>query len=600
MSFFEELKRRNVVRVGVAYIVASWVILQVTDLVLEGINAPDWVLQTLMYLIALGFFAAVIIAWAYEMTPDGIKREKDIERDASVTSVTAKKLDKITIGLLVLVLVVFAVDRFILKRPGDDPATEIAAVSASSTTTNAENVPAGDSRQSVAVLPFVNMSDDKQNEYFSDGISEELLNVLVRIKSLRVPSRTSSFTFKGSDKKLTEIGRELGVDHILEGSVRKDGDRIRVTAQLIDVRTDTHLWSESYTRELDDIFAVQDEIAQAIVAALRVTLTGSDQQKMARRMTDNVEAYNKYLLGRHLWNKRTGQSLLDATTPFKEAIELDPGFGQAWSALADAYVLIPEYNAGTISDYIPLANEAIQKALAINPASARALTARGYVKSMYEYNVEGALADFERAIDLDPSYATAHQWYGEILAAAGRLDEGLAQMQLAIELDPLAPILHHVAGWLHHWSGNPSDALPFYDATLAIEPNMVGTLGNLVSLYMMLGDYEKARKHVDRFATLFNLDLSPDHAVIDALEDPTQTDRAIKLLLSAEGRQQGVMGDALYFMFLGRPEHALNSIEIGFEAGDAYNIHLNRVILYEPLRDDPRFQAMLEKMNLLP
>ena len=227
---------------------------------------------------------------------------------------------------------------------------------------------------SLLCFPDQDMSDDKQNEYFSDGISEELLNVLVRIKSLRVPSRTSSFTFKGSDKKLTEIGRELGVDHILEGSVRKAGDRIRVTAQLIDVRTDTHLWSDTYTRELDDIFAVQDEIAQAIVAALKVTLTGSDQQTLSTHSTENVEAYNKYLLGRHLWNKRNGQSLLDATTPFKEAIELDPGFGRAWSALADAYVLIPEYNAGTISDYVPLANEAIQKALAINPASARALT----------------------------------------------------------------------------------------------------------------------------------------------------------------------------------------------------------------------------------
>ena len=173
-------------------------------------------------------------------------------------------------------------------------------------------------------------------------------------------------------------------------------------------------------------------------------------------------------------------------------------------------------------------------------------------------------------------------------------------MQLAIDLDPLAPIMHHVAGWLHQWSGDPYDALPFYDATLAIEPNMVGTLGNLIPLYMMLGDYEKARKQVDRFAALLDLDFSPDHAVIDALEDPAKTDHAVELLLNSEGRQQGVMGDSAYFMLLDRPELALQSLEIGMNTRDAYNIHMNRVRLFDPLRDNPRFQAMLRKMNLLP
>src|SRR5210317_15590 len=182
------------------------------------------------------------------------------------------------------------------------------------------------------------MSDDAQNEYFSDGISEELLNVLVQVKGLRVPSRTSSFTFKGSTKKLAEIGAELQVDHILEGSVRKSGDRIRVTAQLIEVNTDTHLWSETYTRQLDDIFAVQDEIAQAIVSALKVTLTGNDQAAIQSRTTSSVEAYNKYLLGRHLWNQRTPASLLASVEPLKEAIGMDAQYGRAWEALADAYV----------------------------------------------------------------------------------------------------------------------------------------------------------------------------------------------------------------------------------------------------------------------
>jgi TolB-like protein len=608
MSLFDELKRRNVFRVGVAYIVASWVILQVADLVLEGINSPDWVLQVMMFLIALGFFAAVIIAWAYEMTPEGIKREKDIEPDASVTAVTSKKLDKITIGLLVVVLAIFAVDRFVLERPTKIGPDTFSQSSVSDTTEVDEKMyPApikkeasSDGRQSVAVLPFVNMSDDAQNEYFSDGISEELLNVLVKIKSLRVPSRTSSFTFKGSKLKLSDIGKELGVDHVLEGSVRKAGNQIRVTAQLIDVQSDTHLWSDTYTRELDDIFAVQDEISQAIVQALQVTLSGADQKQLTDHGTENAEAYNLYLLGRHQWNSRVTQALIDSTVPLLEAVQLDPEFDRAWAALADAYVLMPEYGAGDIDESIANANDAIGKALAINPNSARAMTSRGYVKSMYEYDIEGALADFERAIEIDPSYPTAHQWYGEILAVALRLDEGLAQVRIAIDLDPLAPILHHVAGWLHHWSGNPADAFPYYESALAINPRMRGTHGNLASLYTMLGDYEPARSQLDIAASIMGFDPAADHAAIDALEDPAKTDRAVELLLNTEGRQQGVMGDSAYFMLLDRPELALQSLETGMATEDPYNIHMNRVRLFDPLRDDPRFQAMLRKMNLLP
>jgi TolB-like protein len=242
------------------------------------------------------------------------------------------------------------------------------------------------------------MSDDEANEYFSDGISEELLNVLAHIKSLRVPSRTSSFTFKNSDKKLSEIGRELGVDHILEGSVRRADDRIRVTAQLIDVKTDTHLWSETYTRQLDDIFEVQDEIARAIVDALQIALSGADRQSLTTHSTSNIQAYNKYLLGRYLWNQRgghrSGESLLSAVDAFREAVVMDPEYDQAWAALADTYVVIPEYSVGTVEEFIPLAREATNKALSINPDSAKALTVSGYINAVYDFDWTAANSNF--------------------------------------------------------------------------------------------------------------------------------------------------------------------------------------------------------------
>jgi len=431
MSFFNELRRRNVIRVGIAYLVASWLLLQILDVVVPILFLPDWVARFFFLVCAAGFLPALIFAWAFEMTPEGLKRESEITRDSSITHFTAKKLDRITIALLLVIGAIVVIDWFLPETATQtEPASIFADVSGSPTMaepavttvvqpTQTTKDPS-DTRKSIAVLPFVNMSDDKENEYFSDGISEELLNVLVRIKSLRVPSRTSSFTFKDSNKKLSEIGRELQVDHILEGSVRKSGNRIRVTAQLIDVNTDTHLWSDSYTRELDDIFAVQDEIAQAIVGALQVTLSGADQKSMGSHSTSNVEAYNLYLLGRHLWHQRTDESLMGAIEPLEEAVALDPDFDRGWAALADAYVLIPEYGLGAIDNYIPKARDAAARSLAIHPESARALTTRAYIKWLYDYDWQGSDSDFRKAIELNPSYATAHQWYGEMLSTWGR------------------------------------------------------------------------------------------------------------------------------------------------------------------------------------
>ena len=440
MSFFNELKRRNVIRVGVAYLVASWLLLQIVDVLVPILDLPGWVGKLVFLILVVGVVPVLIFSWAYEMTPEGLKPESEVDHDQTITLQTAKKLDRMTITLLLIVAGVVVIDRFIpetIDQPAIQPIEQageplIVAAPAKGPADHMtlKQAGTGDGRQSVAVIPFVNMSDDKTNEYFSDGISEELLNVLVGIKSLRVPSRTSSFTFKGSDKKLAEIGRELGVEYVLEGSVRKAGDRIRVTAQLIEVATDTHLWSATYTRELVDIFALQDEIAQAIVDALQLTLSGADRRNLSDHSTSNVAAYNKYLQGRYLWNQRTARALLSATQSLREAVAMDPDFDQAWAALADAYVLMPEYGGGAIEEYIPRAREAVEKALAINPDSARALTTSGYYKAKYDYDWEGANTDFKRAILLEPGYATAHQWYAEILNQQGRLEEALLQAQI--------------------------------------------------------------------------------------------------------------------------------------------------------------------------
>ncbi len=454
--------------------------------------------------------------------------------------------------------------------------------------------------KSIAVLPFVNMSDDAGNEYFSDGISEELLNVLVRVEGLRVPSRTSSFTFKGSNKKIADIGKELNVDHVLEGSVRKAGDRIRVTAQLIDVNTDTHLWSETYTREVDDIFAVQDEIAQAIVSALKVTLTGAEKKSLSQHSTSNVEAYNQYLLGRHLWNQRTVQSLLAAVAPLREAVALDARFDQAWAALADAYALIPEYRGGSIAEYVPLGRQAAEQALAINPDSARALTTLAYLKAMYEYDFVGANADFARAVALEPGYATGHQWYGEILAVQRRTDEALEQIELAIEADPRSAVVAHVKGWILMYAGRMDEALAQYQSARNLDPLMPPILANMETLYLMQGEYGQARLLSAELGRILNIDQTTDLAVIDAMENPALKERALEMLRQWQDLPDGAFDRGLYLALLGESDLALANLERAFAKGDPYAIHMNRVSLYDPLRDNPRFQALLAKMNLWP
>jgi len=600
MSFLDELKRRNVFRVGIAYAVSAWVLLQIVDLVLENISAPEWVMQVFMLALAIGFPVAVIFAWAFEMTPEGIKKEKDVDRSRSIAPQTGQKLNRNIIIVLVIALAWFGWDKF-REEPGSVSVSPGVSQSVDTPAIDKSNLGTSDTNEkSVAVLPFVNMSDDKQNEYFSDGISEELLNVLVRVKGLRVPSRTSSFTFKGSSLKLSEIGKELQVDHILEGSVRKSGDRIRVTAQLIEVNTDTHLWSETYTRQLDDIFAVQDEIAQSIVAALKITLSGNEQAAIQNRSTTDAEAYNTYLLGRHMWNQRSPGSLLASVDPLREAVMLDPGFGQAWAALADTYVLIPEYGAGSLKEFIPLAHEAIARALAINPESSRALTTSAYIKFMYDYDFEAARKEFKKAIKNDPDYATGHQWYGEMLAIEGDTDAALDEFRIARRIDPLAPIIPHVMGFVLMYTDRVDEAYAYYDEVLAIDPYFSSTIGNLGTLNLITGKFDEARANIEQVATILDFDPATLLAITDALENPEMKEKALQILAQDSSMTDGVMGNGLHLMMLGEHELALDSLEKAFDEGDSYATHMKRLNVFDPIRDNPRFQALLKKMNMYP
>ena len=559
------------------------------------LTLPDWVGRLVFLFVAIGLVPVLIFSWAYEMTPDGLRLDSQIEPNEGIANQTARRLDRLTIVMLAIVAGMVILDRIVPRNiTSPQEAMEQAAPDGGHISDLSP-----DDRPSVAVMPFVNVSDDAANEYFSDGISEELLNALVGISNLRVPSRTSSFTFKGSDKRLDEIGRELNVEHILEGSVRKAGDRIRVTAQLVEVSTDTRIWTNTYTRTLVDIFAVQDEIAQAIVNALQLTLSGVESDRLEAHSTNNVEAYDTYLVGRYAWNQRTADAIRTAIGNFKEAIALDPDFDQAWAALADAYVQMPEYDVASRAEYVPLAREAIKRALEVNPDSARALATSGYFKAYYEYDWTGALADLERAIDIEPGYATGRHYYGDVLNTMGDLDTGLEQLAIARDLDPLSVVIRHVPGYMLLWNFRFEEAEAHYLDSMALGSPIRWTFQNQDILYTLIGDYDRARSFARQLAEFEGFDPAADLARIDAVENPALKPRALQLLAARTDMIDGVFGKAMQYMLLGEHESALDSLEHGLSIGDPLATHMNYVKVYDPIRNNPRFQAMLRKMNLL-
>ena len=431
MGLFAELKRRNVFRVGVAYVLLAWVVIQVTDTVGPAINLPESALTVVTWFGVIGFPFALFFAWAFELTPDGIKLEKDVDRTESVTHSTGRKIDFVIIGLLVVALLsVVILDDSPPAAPGAEqgPVADAAAVP-----------DAARSYDSIGVLPFQNMSSDPEQDYLSDGIAEELLNALAKLQNLQVAARTSSFAFKGQNQSITEIGSKLNVDTILEGSVRKSGDRLRITAQLIDAADGYHLWSETYDRELTDVFQIQDDITKAIVAALRVHLDTGEALVVRDSETTSMEAYEAYLRGKHQLRQSGQASSRSALTSFREATDLDPSFAPAWAGRALTVMYLRETDFwGEIprEEARVLARNNIDRALALDSELAEAYVAEGMLLAD-DYRYEEALQSFEKAVTINPSLAEGWTWRSRLLGRFGRIREARADMLKALRLDPL-------------------------------------------------------------------------------------------------------------------------------------------------------------------
>lgn len=419
-QLFQELKRRNVIRVAVAYLISGWLVLQVADLVIDGIGAPDWVMKFLLLLGLLGLPIVLVFSWAYELTPEGVKREKDVDRSESITHDTGRKLNIVTIGMLVAVLAVVAIDRLYFHDQHGPRSPQAAAPV----------------EKSIAVLAFEDLSPAGDQAYFAEGLSEELLNVLAQVGDLQVAGRTSSFAFKGQNKDLREIGELLNVAHILEGSVRRSGDRIRVTAQLIKASDGFHLFSQTYDRELDDVFAVQDEIAQEITNALLSEIVGTEPTATSRTDT---EAYELYLLARQRIHTRDIYRMREANNMLERVLDIDPLYAPALAQKALVTYLMSDiigaYGDIPSAEALPVSMRMVDQALALDDTLAEAYAIKGLLTDS-SGRPEDALGPLEKALAINPTMTNAGNWLGLAYYNLGRRSEARAILEEVVKRDP--------------------------------------------------------------------------------------------------------------------------------------------------------------------
>jgi TolB-like protein len=507
MSFFDELKRRNVFRVGAAYAVAAWVLLQMFDVIGEILELPLWGGKLILLALVIGFFLVLILAWFYELTPEGVKRDYEVDRSQSITPRTGQKLNRVTIALLGIAVAVLLADRFIPGERQDE------LVSSARPTAAAAAID-----KSIAVLPFVNMSADPDNEYFSDGIAEEILNVLARIPELKVAARTSAFAYKGTNVNITDIGRDLRVSHVLEGSVRKSGDEVRVTAQLIRADNGYHLWSETYDRQLVNIFAIQDEIATSIADALKVTLDIDGGTAGNLTGTTNTDAYDAYLKGINQWHLRTGESLYNSIRLFEEAIALDPQFARAHAGLALTYAVIMDYTEMPPDQARARARQAAEAALAIDPGLVEAATALIYTVDDLEVQLQYA----EQAIALNPSFATAHQWYATTLQLLGQLDAAREEYLLALDLDPRSRVINSNLAELYMLADDWEEAARVLERLLSWAPDYTYGMRQLFLVRLARGDRPGAAEIGRRMARTLGRTVDTTDLYLDYAFDPTR------------------------------------------------------------------------------
>ena len=580
-NFFAELKRRNVYKVAVAYAVVGWLIAQIATQIFPFLEIPNWVVRLIIVLLAIGFPIALVIAWAFEATPEGIKRT-DV---ADAMSPTPGRKRHAWIYIVVIGAGISVALFFLGRYTVGNKATAA--------------TPNELSTKSIAVLPFDSLSEDKNNAFFAEGVQDEILTRLAKVADLKVIARTSTQKFKSAPENLPDIAKQLGALNILEGSVQKVNDQVRVNVQLINALTNAHVWAEIYDRKLTDIFAVESDIAKTIADTLQAKLTGSEKKAISKKPTENPQAYELYLKGRFFWNKRTAADLRKSIDYFKQAIATDPNYALAYVGLSDAWGLLPAYGAASPQDSFPQAKAAIKKALELDDSLGEAHTSAA--KTLYDFDQVRAIAEFERSIELNPNYATAHHWFScGPLQSVGQFDRAIAEGKRAIELDPLSLIDNADLGWVYLNARRYDDAIAQDRKTLDMEPGFYLAREYLGQALILKGQLTNAIAELRK-----TIELNDDPTALAFLgqalaragqRKETETILA-RLTEEAKSRYVSAYNFGLVFLALGDKQRAIDALERSYRDGAANEIsYLRADPFLDDLRGDPRFEALMEKI----
>lgn len=595
-----ELKRRWVFRVAAVYATVGFVLVQASDYLFRALLFPDWTHRLLVVLVVLGFPLALILAWAFEITPEGVRRTRpgdegatrvDADRPGreSGSDATAAPRGRSGIllwaGLGLVAAVTLALAVFGVPGTGDDGSIDSSSGAGRVT--------------SIAVLPFHDLSSGGDQQFFSDGMAEEILDGLSRVDGLLVAARTSSFQFRGTDTDTRVIGDSLGVEALLSGSVSKVGNVVKIRARLVSASDGFQLWSDAYTRRLEDVFAIQEEIARAVVGALEVRLSKSAERSLASRPTEDLEAYDLYLKGRLHWNRRTVAGIHRGMELFRQALDLDPGFARAWAGLADSYVILTTFGVLGPDEGYPSAREAAERALEIREL-AEAHASLGAVQSDYAWDFAEAERHFQRAIELDPNYPPAHYWYAELLADIGRTAEAVQMARRARELDPLSLLASAIEGRALYLDRQFGEAASKLEETLARGPQLTAYL-YLGLARSQLGSHgraveilEEGRRRYSAVSTFTGL-LGYAYARAGRAQDARSM--LDELLTLREERPVAAIDIVAVYVGLDDGNRAIEWLERAYEERNWQLRFLGTEPLFDPLRSDPRFQEVLEKVR---
>jgi len=582
-NFFAELKRRNVYKVAAAYAVVSWLLIQIATQVFPFFDIPNWAVRVVVLLLALGFPVALVLAWAFEITPEGIKRESEIAPNESITQHTGRKLIGITIAVAVAAGGMLAFQllrpRLMTERiPAASPAAPDAVIS----------------EQSIAVLPFADKSEAQDEGYFSDGISEELLSLLGRIPQLMVPSRTSSFSFKGKQVEIPEIARQLHVANVLEGSVRKSGDLLRITVQLIRAADGSYLWSQTYDRKMDDIFKIQDEIAGEVVKELKVKLLAAPPKV---RTTD-PQAYALYLQAKELARKFTPEAIAKSDALYRQVLEIDPRYTPAWTGLA------VNFNSKTITGLLSSeegyarGREAEEKALAIDPDDAAAHAGLGYIAMFADNDLAGAARHFQRALARDPTNVSALGNVATFLNSLGRLDEALALKEAIVRRDPLNMSALYTLGLSQRMTGRYDTAIASYHTVLSLSPGRGGAHSQLGSALLLKGDAPAALAEIEQEKNEeYRMNSLP--MAYCALGRKADAAAALDALI-AKYEKDFAYNIAYVYAFCGEADKAFEWLDKAVAYKDPGLTEIAAQNLFDKIRSDPRWLPFLRKIGKAP